>query len=257
MPGYLDTKAGRVGLVAADDDLQAWRAGRGAARRHDRRAGVNPVRFSTTYTVDAATMTALDQIGRSLGLAQDNCAGAAVVLQRHGVSGRYCRPAELPRRGLPSRRGIRPYHGRQQAGRRGQPAGDPRGAAAGRIGCCSRCTTTNTAPPGAPPRRRGWSWKMPAEFVIELSRAAIDAGGRRGGRARHARHAGDRDLQGEADLLQSRQPHPAERHDRDRARRGLWPFRPGHGCGRRPISSIPATATARAASPLIRSSGRR
>jgi poly-gamma-glutamate synthesis protein (capsule biosynthesis protein) len=72
MPGYLDTKAGRVGLVAATTIFKQGE--QAAAQRPDTigRAGVNPVRFTTTYSVDDATMAALDRIGLSLGLAQDN-----------------------------------------------------------------------------------------------------------------------------------------------------------------------------------------
>jgi poly-gamma-glutamate capsule biosynthesis protein CapA/YwtB (metallophosphatase superfamily) len=72
MPGYLDTAAGRVGLVAATTIFKQGE--QAAAQRPDTigRAGVNPVRFTTTYTIDDAAMAALDRIGRGLGLAQDN-----------------------------------------------------------------------------------------------------------------------------------------------------------------------------------------
>ncbi len=72
MPGYLDTRGGRVALVAA---TTLFKPGEQAAdQRPDAagRPGVNPVRFDTVHTVDAAAMRALDQIGAALGLKQEN-----------------------------------------------------------------------------------------------------------------------------------------------------------------------------------------
>jgi poly-gamma-glutamate capsule biosynthesis protein CapA/YwtB (metallophosphatase superfamily) len=72
MPGYLDTKAGRVGLVAATTIFKPGE--QAAAQRSDMvgRPGINPLRFSTSYTIDAAAMIALRHIATALGLAQDN-----------------------------------------------------------------------------------------------------------------------------------------------------------------------------------------
>lgn len=72
MPGYLDTKAGRVGLVAATTIFKQGE--QASAQRPDTigRAGVNPVRFDTTYTIDGNSFEALNQLGHALGLAQDN-----------------------------------------------------------------------------------------------------------------------------------------------------------------------------------------
>ena len=70
-PGYLDTRAGRVALVAV---TSLFKPGELAAeQRPDAagRPGVAPLRFATTYTVDAAAFAALDRISSSLGFAQD------------------------------------------------------------------------------------------------------------------------------------------------------------------------------------------
>ena len=72
MPGYLDTKAGRVGLVAATTLFKPGEQAAAQGGDIGGRAGVNPLRFSTTHTIDDEGMAALDRIGRGLGLAQDN-----------------------------------------------------------------------------------------------------------------------------------------------------------------------------------------
>ncbi len=175
MPGYLDTKAGRVGLVAATTIFKPGE--QAAAQRGDTigRAGVNPVRFSTTYTVDAATMTALDQIGRSLGLAQDNARARQSFFSAtefpddtadrlNFLGADFHRGAEFGRTTVVNKQDA---EANLQAIREARRQADwvlfslhnHEYGAAGR--------TT------APTRME---LEMPAEFVIELSRAAIDAG---------------------------------------------------------------------------------
>src|SRR4051812_7856456 len=58
-PTYADTPAGRVGLVAATSFFRPWN--RAADQRPDApgRPGINPLGFSSQYTVDAATFAAL------------------------------------------------------------------------------------------------------------------------------------------------------------------------------------------------------
>jgi poly-gamma-glutamate synthesis protein (capsule biosynthesis protein) len=68
MPVYADTRAGRVGLVAATSFFRPWN--RAADQRPDSpgRPGINPLRFSTRYTVDAAMFAELKRGSEQLGL---------------------------------------------------------------------------------------------------------------------------------------------------------------------------------------------
>jgi poly-gamma-glutamate capsule biosynthesis protein CapA/YwtB (metallophosphatase superfamily) len=69
-PAYLDTGAGRVALLAATSFFPGWT--RAADQRPDApgRPGVNALGFSSTYTVDDTSLTALRALGEKLGLTQ-------------------------------------------------------------------------------------------------------------------------------------------------------------------------------------------
>jgi poly-gamma-glutamate capsule biosynthesis protein CapA/YwtB (metallophosphatase superfamily) len=69
-PAYLDTPAGRVALIAATSFYPHWT--RAAEQRPDAsgRPGINPLDFSTRYTVDAAALAALARVSDGLGLTQ-------------------------------------------------------------------------------------------------------------------------------------------------------------------------------------------
>jgi poly-gamma-glutamate synthesis protein (capsule biosynthesis protein) len=69
-PGYLETKAGRVALVATTATYRPWN--RASAQRPDMRGrpGINPFPFANTYTVDAQTFDALKRMSRELGFDQ-------------------------------------------------------------------------------------------------------------------------------------------------------------------------------------------
>ncbi len=70
-PGYLETAAGRVGLVAATSFYRPWN--RAADSRPDSpgRPGINPLGFGTSYTVDAASLEALRTVSDQLGMTQE------------------------------------------------------------------------------------------------------------------------------------------------------------------------------------------
>jgi poly-gamma-glutamate capsule biosynthesis protein CapA/YwtB (metallophosphatase superfamily) len=70
MPGYFETRRGRVALLATTATYRPWNAA--SAQRPDLRGrpGVNPFPSSTTYTVDAATFAALTRMSRELGFEQ-------------------------------------------------------------------------------------------------------------------------------------------------------------------------------------------
>ena len=69
-PGYLDTRAGRVALIATTATYRPWNAA--SAQRPDMRGrpGINPLNSETTYTVDEAAFQALQRISEGLGFEQ-------------------------------------------------------------------------------------------------------------------------------------------------------------------------------------------
>jgi poly-gamma-glutamate synthesis protein (capsule biosynthesis protein) len=71
MPAYADTRAGRVGLVAATSFFRPWN--RASDQRPDSqgRPGINPLGFATSYTVDAAFFGELKRASDALGLTQE------------------------------------------------------------------------------------------------------------------------------------------------------------------------------------------
>lgn len=70
-PAYVDTAAGRVGLVAATSFFRPWNTAADQRPDAQGRPGVNPLGFSTTYEVDDATFQALQRMYEGLGLAQE------------------------------------------------------------------------------------------------------------------------------------------------------------------------------------------
>jgi poly-gamma-glutamate capsule biosynthesis protein CapA/YwtB (metallophosphatase superfamily) len=66
-PGYLDTRNGRVALIAATATFRPWN--QAGEQRPDLRGrpGINPLGFETTYHVDAAAFEQLRRISRELG----------------------------------------------------------------------------------------------------------------------------------------------------------------------------------------------
>jgi poly-gamma-glutamate synthesis protein (capsule biosynthesis protein) len=70
MPGYLETKHGRVALIATTCTFRPWN--RAGEQRPDMqgRPGINPFRFNTTYQVDGAAFDEMKRIGKELGFEQ-------------------------------------------------------------------------------------------------------------------------------------------------------------------------------------------
>jgi poly-gamma-glutamate capsule biosynthesis protein CapA/YwtB (metallophosphatase superfamily) len=67
MPGYVDTRAGRVGLVALSATFSPWTAA--GAQRGDAqgRPGINPLGSRTSFRVDGTAFEALQRTSRELG----------------------------------------------------------------------------------------------------------------------------------------------------------------------------------------------
>lgn len=70
-PRYIDTAAGRIGLVAATSFFKPWNAA--SDQRPDAlgRPGINPLGFKTSYHVDQRTFEALAKMAEALGLAAE------------------------------------------------------------------------------------------------------------------------------------------------------------------------------------------
>lgn len=69
-PGYLDTRGGRVALIATTSAYRPWNVA--SAQRPDMRGrpGINPLGSETTYTVDDQTFAALKRMSAGLGFDQ-------------------------------------------------------------------------------------------------------------------------------------------------------------------------------------------
>ena len=67
-PAYLDTPRGRVGLLAATSHLPEWSTAGEQRPDTPGRPGVNPLRYSTTYTIDMQGLKDLRRLGASLGV---------------------------------------------------------------------------------------------------------------------------------------------------------------------------------------------
>jgi Bacterial capsule synthesis protein PGA_cap len=69
-PGYLDTRHGRIALVAMTATFRPWN--KAGAQRADLRGrpGINPFTAATTYTVDGDTFAALKRMSHALGFEQ-------------------------------------------------------------------------------------------------------------------------------------------------------------------------------------------
>ncbi len=85
-PAYLDTAAGRVALIAATSFFPAWT--RAADQRPDARGrpGINPIGFSSSYTVDGPSFAALQAMSEKLGFAAERTRHRAMFFS----------PAEAP-----------------------------------------------------------------------------------------------------------------------------------------------------------------
>jgi poly-gamma-glutamate synthesis protein (capsule biosynthesis protein) len=70
-PAYADTPAGRVAVVATTAFFRPWN--RAADQRPDSpgRPGINPLAFSTAYSVDADAFATLARVSDALGLTQE------------------------------------------------------------------------------------------------------------------------------------------------------------------------------------------
>ena len=86
-PGYLDTARGRVAMIAATATFKPWNLA--GAQRPDMRGrpGINPFRFSTTYTVDASAFAELRRISQGLGFEKARARDRRHFFSDHDLGG--------------------------------------------------------------------------------------------------------------------------------------------------------------------------
>ncbi|MDP2953564.1 MAG: CapA family protein [Chloroflexota bacterium] len=70
-PAYLDTRGGRVALIAATAFFNEWNQAGEQRADLQGRPGVNPLAFESSYVVDAKTMDELKRMGTALGFEAD------------------------------------------------------------------------------------------------------------------------------------------------------------------------------------------
>ena len=133
-PAYHDSAAGRVALLAATSFFPPWT--RAADQRPDARGrpGINPLGFSTFYTVDDDALAALKKMSEQLGLKQSATRHRAMFFAAHEAPSDDGRRGELPRLTLPARQPLRGHDQNGQARRGGESALDPARRSARRIG---------------------------------------------------------------------------------------------------------------------------
>lgn len=69
-PAYLDTRGGRVALLAATSTFRPWNRASGQREDAAGRPGINPFSFNSLHTVDGDAMDALKRIATALGFDQ-------------------------------------------------------------------------------------------------------------------------------------------------------------------------------------------
>lgn len=83
LPGYLDTPAGRIALIAATAKYRE--ANRALDQRPDSlgKPGISPLGFDTTYTVDQAGLDELRRLGEGIGLEAEKARNAGWFFSPH------------------------------------------------------------------------------------------------------------------------------------------------------------------------------
>jgi poly-gamma-glutamate synthesis protein (capsule biosynthesis protein) len=157
-PGYLDTKKGRVALIASASTLTPGE--QASQQRPDLpgRAGVAPLRFTTTYTVDQATLDTLRKVaalgGRGFGEGEGGL-GSRVAGQLHFANAVYIAGDTTEVHTEPDKDDLAGLLASITAGHRQ----------------AEWVVATIHAHEGQPGKS-----DLPAEFVVAYAHAAIDAG---------------------------------------------------------------------------------
>ncbi|RIK44179.1 MAG: poly-gamma-glutamate biosynthesis protein [Chloroflexi bacterium] len=161
-PVYLDTAAGRVGLMGcASTFANGHRAG---AQKHDTqgRPGLNPQRFETLFVVDQEHMDAIKRISERTGVAER---------QQHAIDAGWLKP--------PKREGE--YHFAERAFIVGEEFGirteahekDLEGNAAS---IRQAAAVSHLALASIHAHEQGKGQEDPADFLVQFAHAMIDAG---------------------------------------------------------------------------------
>jgi poly-gamma-glutamate capsule biosynthesis protein CapA/YwtB (metallophosphatase superfamily) len=149
-PAYLDTKNGRIALIACASSLRA--GGLAGAQRIDLpgRIGSNPLRYKTTYTVDQQTLNTLKMLAKQESIRQGKGAGALSFGGASYVAGDSFKVhTEVQQEDLEAN-----LHSIHEARRMADFA--------------IVSIHSHETPPGQP--------DQPSEFLVQFAHAAIDAG---------------------------------------------------------------------------------
>jgi poly-gamma-glutamate synthesis protein (capsule biosynthesis protein) len=152
-PGYLDTKKGRVALIACASTFSILSPA--GVQRPDMqgRPGLNPLRFKTTYTVEPATLTSLRALARANGAGEGGAPATEGELRFQGAS---FRSGEKPGVATePDTRDLKEITAEIREARRQ----------------ADWVMVSIHAHEGAPGDR-----EAPAQFLVTFAHAAIDAG---------------------------------------------------------------------------------
>ena len=157
-PGYLDTKKGRVALLACASTFSPLSPAGEQRPDLKGRPGLNPLRVQTTYTIEAATLASLRVLAR----------GSESEGGRGGGSSGSSRSSNLHFLGATFRAGVTP-------GVKTEPDANDLKGITDEIRDARRqadwVVVSIHAHEGAPGKR-----ELPAEFLVTFAHAAIDAG---------------------------------------------------------------------------------
>ena len=154
MPGYLDTRGGRVAILATTATFRPWN--RAGAQRPDLRGrpGINPFSFKNTYTVDGEAFEQLKRISRELGFEQKRTRQRQHFFSDSEVGAERDEEVSLLNETFVRGNGFKVDERRRQGRHRGQPARGS-GKRGGRpTGSWSTSTAMNMA-------TRAWSQPRP------------------------------------------------------------------------------------------------
>lgn len=174
-PAYVDTANGRVGLVAVSGTLHSWnRAGEARSDMHGR-PGVNPLRNSTTYHAGPDQIAALGQLADDLGFRKESSRNR----QHFFSESEFPAEKEQEVQFLGERFVVSDKPGMTTRADPRDMADNLRWISEARRQCDWLIVSVHSHEYGfasVRDARRRSDLSEPADFIVEFSRAAVDAG---------------------------------------------------------------------------------